>query len=161
LLHLVGCLHRCAGDARSHKHKVVASCWLLTSLCWWCTVTKTSGCCILLVACIVVLVMHGHTNIKLLHLVGCLHRWNGRVWSGFIGLQTGTSVELLCRLQWTFGFHKIRKIYWLANDVLWVLKNVQQIPRSMREIESFFTCSKILTSSSRNTAAIYRYWFWG
>jgi hypothetical protein len=63
LLHLIGCLHLSTSDARSHKYQVVASYWLLTSLFYWCTVTQISSCCILLVAYILVLVMHGNTNI--------------------------------------------------------------------------------------------------
>jgi hypothetical protein len=39
-------------------------------------------------------------------------------WTGSIWLRTGTGGELLWMRLWTFGFHKMRGISWVAQDVL-------------------------------------------
>jgi hypothetical protein len=45
-------------------------------------------------------------------------RLDGGAWTGSIWLRIGTGGELLWMRLWTFGFHKIREISWVAQDVL-------------------------------------------
>ena len=44
--------------------------------------------------------------------------WGGEAWTGSIWLIIGTGGRLLWIRGWTFGFHKIREISWIAEDVL-------------------------------------------
>jgi hypothetical protein len=39
-------------------------------------------------------------------------------WTGLIWLRIGTGGELLWTRLWTFGFHKMRGISWVAQEVL-------------------------------------------
>ena len=39
-------------------------------------------------------------------------------WTGLIWLKIGTGGGLLWKWQWTLGFHKMRGISWLAEDLL-------------------------------------------
>jgi hypothetical protein len=39
-------------------------------------------------------------------------------WTGSIWLRIWTGGELLWMRLWTFGFHKMRGIFWVAQDVL-------------------------------------------
>jgi hypothetical protein len=57
------------------------------------------------------------------------HRWEDNIkmdlwevgWgvqTGLIWLRIGTGGGLLCIRLWTFGFHKMREISWVAQDIL-------------------------------------------
>jgi hypothetical protein len=45
-------------------------------------------------------------------------KWGGEEWTALIWLRIGTGDGLLWMRQWTFGFHKMRGISWLAEDPL-------------------------------------------
>jgi hypothetical protein len=45
-------------------------------------------------------------------------RLDGGAWTGSIWLRIGTGGGLLSIWLWTFGFHKMRGISWVAQDVL-------------------------------------------
>ena len=47
-----------------------------------------------------------------------LQQMGSGVWNGLIWLRIGTSGGLLWMRQWTFGFHKMRGISWLAKKLL-------------------------------------------
>jgi hypothetical protein len=42
----------------------------------------------------------------------------GGAWTGSIWLRIGTGGGLLCIRWWTFRFHKMRGISWVAEDIL-------------------------------------------
>jgi hypothetical protein len=44
--------------------------------------------------------------------------WDGEAWTEVLWLRIGTGGGRLWMLQWTFGYHKIRRIAWLADDIL-------------------------------------------
>jgi hypothetical protein len=56
-----------------------------------------------------------------------LEKQNGKLWTGFNWLRTGTSGGLMWTRQWTFGFHKRRGISWVAE---WLLAS-QKVVRTM------------------------------
>ena len=43
---------------------------------------------------------------------------DGRAWTGLVWLRVGTSCRLLWTRYWTFVFHKMRWISWLAEEAL-------------------------------------------
>ena len=45
-------------------------------------------------------------------------KWDGEAQTGSLWLGIGTGVRHLWIRKWTFGFHKIHGISWLANDLL-------------------------------------------
>ena len=45
-------------------------------------------------------------------------KWDEGTWTGSILLRIGTGGGLLWRRWWTFGFHKMRRISWVAEDLL-------------------------------------------
>jgi hypothetical protein len=45
-------------------------------------------------------------------------KWTGEAWTGLIWLKIGTGGGLLWMRLWTFGFHKMREISWLAENLL-------------------------------------------
>jgi len=45
-------------------------------------------------------------------------KWDGEIWSGLIWLRTRTSCGRLWTGEWTFGLHKMRGIFWLAEGLL-------------------------------------------
>jgi hypothetical protein len=50
-------------------------------------------------------------------------KWDGKTRTGLIWLRIGTDGGYLQRRQWTIGFHKMRGISWLSEDLLALRKD--------------------------------------
>jgi hypothetical protein len=80
------------------------------------------------------------------------------VWTGFIWLRIGSSGGLLWTRQWTFGFHKWRRIYWLAEQLFLLNNSVQWNLTYLGPYLGEVTCGRALSRQLRLTFSSVPSW---